>query len=69
MKKVLIALFSVGAILGLSIHFFGLQIGLALFNKPIYMIPPSVYRLTKDALTIMEYMQKRQDLRKKYQTI
>lgn len=54
MKKVLIALFSVGAILGLSIHFFGLQIGLALFNKPIYMIPPSVYRLTKDALTIME---------------
>ena len=54
MRKILVLIFSIITVLALSIHFFGLQIGLALFNKPIYIIPPSVYRLTKDALTIME---------------
>jgi carboxyl-terminal processing protease len=54
MRKILVLIFSIITVLALSIHFFGLQIGLALFDKPLYIVPPSVYRLTKDALTIME---------------
>lgn len=54
MKRVVYGSLSVSLLLFLILYFGGTYIGVALFSRPIYVLPPSTERLARDAFYIMD---------------